>query len=245
MKITPLEIRQKTFERNFRGYDKEEVDAFLTTLSQEWERVVEEHKELRYKLEIAEREVSKLRDVESSLFKTLKTAEDTGTVMVEQASKKAELHIREAELKAETILNDARAKSRELQDRADDRAEKILQAMERRVKEMEQNYRMLESYRDNLLSDLLVLANNTLERVEQAENKIRKHDLSGLVSAAEQAVRDRNRPEETSPAYESSSQPQAAAARFEEEEAEDPQEARMETEEQPENKNNSSFFDTI
>jgi cell division initiation protein len=243
MKITPLEIRQKTFERNFRGYDKEEVDAFLTTLSQEWERVVEEHKELRYKLEIAEREVSKLRDVESSLFKTLKTAEDTGTVMVEQASKKADLHIREAELKAETILNDARAKSRELQDRADDRAEKILQAMERRVKEMEQNYRMLESYRDNLLSDLLVLANNTLERVEQAENKIRKHDLSGLVSAAEQAVRDRNRPEDTSASYDPSRQAEPAAAnRFEDE---DEEENRLETEEQPESKNNSSFFDTI
>jgi cell division initiation protein len=243
MKITPLEIRQKTFERNFRGYDKEEVDAFLTTLSQEWERVVEEHKELRYKLEIAEREVGKLRDVETSLFKTLKTAEDTGNVMVEQATKKADLHIREAELKAETILNDARAKSRELQDRADDKAEKILQAMERRVKEMEQNYRMLESYRDNLLSDLLVLANNTLERVEQAENKIRKHDLSGLVSAAEQAVRDRNRPEEPSTSYESSRQPEPAAQHFDEEE--DRHSGGLEAEEQPESKNNSSFFDTI
>ncbi|EMR02106.1 DivIVA domain-containing protein [Cesiribacter andamanensis] len=244
MKITPLEIRQKTFERNFRGYDKEEVDAFLTTLSQEWERVVEEHKELRYKLEIAEREVSKLRDVESSLFKTLKTAEDTGNVMVEQASKKADLHIREAELKAETILNDARAKARELQDRADDKAEKILQAMERRVKEMEQNYRKLESYRDNLLSDLLVLANNTLERVEQAESKIRKHDLSGLVSAAEQAVRDRRLPEAHSTPYDDEpKQVPTASSRFEEEE---PEAAEEQDAEQPsEGKNNSSFFDTI
>ena len=56
MKITPLEIRQKSFERNFRGYDKEEVDAFLASLSQEWERISEEHKESRYKLELAEKE---------------------------------------------------------------------------------------------------------------------------------------------------------------------------------------------
>ncbi len=242
MKITPLEIRQKSFERNFRGYDKEEVDAFLTTLSQEWERVVEEHKELRYKLEMAEREVSKLRDVETSLFKTLKTAEDTSTTIVDQATKKADLNIREAELKAETILNDARAHARELQDRADEKAEKILQGMARRVKEMEQHYRQLESYRDNLLSDLLVLANNTLERVELAENKVRKHDISSYVSDAEQAVYDRRmRPENI---YKN----EPATADYDDEAVvDDVQRSKNSEEEQeiPEKKNNSSFFDNI
>jgi DivIVA domain-containing protein len=72
MKITPLEIRQKTFEKNFRGYEKDEVHAFLLTLSQEWERLMDENKELRIKLEGTEREVGKLREVESSLYKTLK-----------------------------------------------------------------------------------------------------------------------------------------------------------------------------
>ena len=46
MKITPLEIRQKAFEKNFRGYNQDEVNAFLQTLSQEWERVGDENKEL-------------------------------------------------------------------------------------------------------------------------------------------------------------------------------------------------------
>lgn len=239
MKITPLEIRQKSFERNFRGYDKDDVDAFLTTLSQEWERVVEEHKELRYKLEMAEKEVSKLRDVETSLFKTLKTAEDTGNSMVEQASKKAELNIRESELKAETILNDARARARDMQDRADEKAEKILQAMEKRVKEMEHNYRLLESYRDNLLSDLLVLANNTLERVEQAENKIKKHDISGLVSEAEQAVRDRRLQEN------STNRQEAAPSRaYSNNEQAEPS-FEVEQPDSKERKEGSSFFDTI
>lgn len=72
MKITPLEIRQKAFEKVLRGYDKDEVNAFLQTLSQEWERSLDESKEIRIKLEATEREVSKLREVESSLFKTLK-----------------------------------------------------------------------------------------------------------------------------------------------------------------------------
>lgn len=244
MKITPLEIRQKSFERNFRGYDKDEVDAFLTTLSQEWERVVEEHKELRYKLEMAEREVSKLRDVETSLFKTLKTAEDTSSSIIEQSTKKADLNVREAELKAETILNDARAQARELQDRADDKAEKILQGMARRVKEMEQHYRQLESYRDNLLSDLLVLANNTLERVEQAENKVRKHDISSFVQDAEQAVYDRRQRPENTPKAEAEPVTLYESDSSEEEDQPEEQENREERDSAGK-KNNSSFFDNI
>ena len=56
MRITPFEIRQKTFEKNFRGYEKDEVNAFLLTLSQEWERISDENKELRIRLETTERE---------------------------------------------------------------------------------------------------------------------------------------------------------------------------------------------
>ena len=74
MKITPAEIRQKEFERNFRGYDKDEVNAFLQTMSQEWERILEENREMRYRLDASQKEVEKLREVDSSLYKTLKTA---------------------------------------------------------------------------------------------------------------------------------------------------------------------------
>ena len=113
MKITPLEIRQKTFEKKLRGYDKDEVNAFLLTLSQEWERMIDISKELKIKLETAEREVQKLREVESSLFKTLKTAEDTGANMIEQENKTAELHMRETQMNEDAIrercVADARA----------------------------------------------------------------------------------------------------------------------------------------
>lgn len=190
MKITPLEIRQKAFEQKFRGYDKEEVNAFLQSLSQEWEKVVEDQKELRFKLETTEKEVVKLREVEDSLFKTLKTAEATGNNMVEQANKQADLQLREARLKAETILNNTRSRAKEIIDSAEEKADGIIEAMEDRVRQLEQNYRMLENYRENLLSDLIVIANNTLERVDAAESKIKKHDIEGIMHRAERAGKE-------------------------------------------------------
>ena len=41
--ITPIEIRQHTFKKAFQGYNKDEVQNYLNTLSSEWERMVEDY----------------------------------------------------------------------------------------------------------------------------------------------------------------------------------------------------------
>jgi cell division initiation protein len=169
MKITPLEIRQKTFERTLRGYDKDEVNAFLLSLSQEWERMNDEVKDGRVKLEGSEREVSKLREVESSLFKTLKTAEDTGANVVDQAKKAAELHVREAQISAEALLNEAKSRAKNAIEEADEMSRQLLGEMEDKLKELVSQYKALESQRNNLLDDLRRLANEALDRADRVK----------------------------------------------------------------------------
>lgn len=167
MKITPLEIRQKSFERNLRGYDKDDVHAFLNSLSQEWERTLDELKELRMRLENSEREVSKLREVETTLYKTLKTAEDTGASVVEQANKKAELHLREAQLQADTLLSDARNTARQTTEEAERRAQQMLGEVEQRFRELIQQYRAAIQHRDSLAGDLGRIAQELADRSER------------------------------------------------------------------------------
>lgn len=169
MKITPLEIRQKSFERTMRGYDKDEVTAFLVTLSQEWERLLDETKELRIKYEASEKEVSKLREVESSLYKTLKTAEDTGANLIDQANKTAELHLKETQLKAEAMLNEAKAKAKTTIEDSELTSKELAGEMEERLKELVEDYKKLQQQRDNLLSDLNRISNDTLEKVDRAK----------------------------------------------------------------------------
>ncbi len=176
MKITPLEIRQKTFEKNFRGYEKDEVHAFLLTLSQEWERLMDENKELRIKLETTEREVGKLREVESSLFKTLKTAEDTGASVIDQARKAAELHLKESQLRAEALLNEAKSKAKDTIDESDNRARTIIADMEDRMKGLIEQYKKLETSREDLLADLKRMASDMLEKVDRARNSSKDFD---------------------------------------------------------------------
>jgi len=176
MKITPLEIRQKTFEKTLRGYDKDEVYAFLQTLSQEWERTVDETKEMRIKLEGTEREVNKLREVESSLFKTLKTAEDTGGNIIEQANKTAELILRENQMNADALINEAKRRAKNTIEEAEAISKQMLAEMEDRLKSLGQHYKNLELHKENLLSDLKRLANETIDRIDRAKAASREFD---------------------------------------------------------------------
>jgi cell division initiation protein len=176
MKITPLEIRQKAFERVLRGYDKDEVNAYLQSLSQEWERTLDEVKEVRIKYEATEREVTKLREVESSLYKTLKTAEDTGANVIEQANKTAELMLREAQMKAGALVNEAKAKAKNTIEEAEFVSKQMLAEMEDRLKMLGQHYKTLELHKDNLLADMKRLAGETIDRVERAKAAAREFD---------------------------------------------------------------------
>ncbi len=169
MKITPLEIRQKGFEKNFRGYDKDEVNGFLLSLSQEWERMLDETRDLRFKLEATQREVEKLRQVESSLYKTLKTAEDTGANMIDQANKTADLNLRESKMKAESIVNEAKLKGKSIVENAEGKARSIIGAMEEEVKILKQRHKKAEGELEDLLFELKNVAHETLKKVEKAE----------------------------------------------------------------------------
>lgn len=190
MKITPIEIRQKNFEKKLRGYDKDEVAAFLLSLSNEWERVLDENKEYKIKLDQAEKEVRKLREVESSLFKTLKTAEDTGASMIDQANKAAELHLKETHMNAEAMMSEAKTKAKNLIEKAEVESREIVEEMQDSVKDLEQNYRMLENLRENIISDLKNLSKDLIERVERTDKQKSDFKMEDHAKRVKEVVRE-------------------------------------------------------
>lgn len=189
MKITPLEIRQKTFEKIFRGYDKDEVTSFLNFLSQEWEKVNDEKKLLQIKLEQSEKESAKLREVEDSLFKTLKNAEDTGASMIEQANKTAELIIKEAHMNAESLQADSKQRARDVIDSADQKAKSIMEDLREDVEALIEGYETLLAQREIVLKNLKNIAAETMENVNFAKEELKRID----VTAHAKLVKELNR----------------------------------------------------
>lgn len=189
MKITPLEIRQKEFEKGFRGYDKDDVKAFLASLSQEWEREMDMQKELKLKLEAAEKEVAKLRQVESSLYKTLKTAEDTGANVITQANRTAELHLKETQMKADKLLSDAQQRAKDIVEDANHKAQTILEEMEDELKEVAEGFKQLENHRDNVAEELKNLSTGLTDKVKKIEDRMQHVDIETHLKRARKAVK--------------------------------------------------------
>ena len=244
MKITPIEIRQKSFEKVFRGYDKEEVDAFLLSLSQEWERVIDENKENRIRLEVADKEVKKLREVETSLYKTLKTAEDTGAHLIDQANKSAAMHMKEAQVKADSLLREARSKAQQMVQDADSKAKQALQDTVTELKSLEMDIRNIENQRDNLLAELKNIVHDVLEKVNRIDAKSKKISFESKVSDVRNYLEQRNEP----PAYivPENEHTQQSPATPETEHVPAPEETEQySTSEKQEPKSSSSFFDEI
>lgn len=173
MRITPLEIKRKTFEKKIRGFDKDEVNAFLASLSQEWERLLNENNELKIKQETTDLEVKKLREVENSLFKTLKTAEDTGANMIDQANKAAELHLREAQMNSEAVMRETKSKASRIIEDAENQAKNLIVEMQDTIKDLAKNYESIENHRDSLIGELQHIILDITERINKASNQKR------------------------------------------------------------------------
>ncbi|GAB3040626.1 DivIVA domain-containing protein [Spirosoma pulveris] len=181
MKITPIEIRQHTFEKGLRGYKTEEVDAFLASLSQEWERLTGEYKMLKMQLELAEKDLGKLKEVEMTLFRTLKTAEDTSTQITEQANKAGEKYIDDARQKADEMLADARKRSTLMVQDAENQARYLKDNILNDIKSLEHDFKALENYKENLAIQIRTLASNAVDSVDRFEKKFAKQNLRGKI----------------------------------------------------------------
>ncbi len=172
MRITPLEIRQHTFDKSFRGYDTESVDAFLLSLSQEWERISEDVRNSKQQLEVAEKEIVRMKEIENSLFKTLKAAEDAQQNINAKAEAEASLITDKARQDAEEIVNDAQKKANMSVSESENKAKFLVEEAVNDLKNYERDFRAMERYKDYLVVELKSFANDALDKVTKFEERI-------------------------------------------------------------------------
>lgn len=110
MRITPLDIQQKQFPMRFRGFDVEEVLAFLEVVRDEMEDLLRENASLKESVARNENQMKEYRDMEGTLRETLMTAQQMVEEYKTNSRKEAELILREAELKSDAMLKESQEK---------------------------------------------------------------------------------------------------------------------------------------
>ena len=109
MKITPLDIQHKVLDRQWRGYDKTQVDQFLEEIAETVEELTKDNMLLKEKLTGKDEELKQLKRAESTLTSTLISTQSFVDQLKRGAQRDSDLLVKEAELKAEEILSQSRA----------------------------------------------------------------------------------------------------------------------------------------
>lgn len=107
MRLTPLDIRKQEFSRGLRGFDAEEVQAFLQMVSEQWEELLDENRRRDEKIRELENKMAHYEKVEEALQEALQTARETARNARENAEERAALLLEQAEAKAQEIKRDA------------------------------------------------------------------------------------------------------------------------------------------
>ncbi|MCR9013786.1 DivIVA domain-containing protein [Aquiflexum gelatinilyticum] len=174
MNITSKEISQRSFEKNFRGYDKDEVTAFLGVLADQWDKLQGEKKDLERALETSQREAKKLKDVEESLFRTLKTAEDTGASIIEEASVAASEIMADAHHNADSMVNEAKRNSQNLIETAEAKAKQIMEELKENVKSLVESYEKLIKERELIIKNMKRLSEDLDDKITTSNESFKK-----------------------------------------------------------------------
>ncbi|HSD63969.1 MAG TPA: DivIVA domain-containing protein [Ignavibacteriaceae bacterium] len=116
MKVSPINIKRQEFNKSLRGYDTEEVHAFLEKLADDFDELQKENETIKEELENANVHLAEFRRIEKNLQDTLLKAQDSSAKAIESTKKQTNLMVKEAEIKANQILEKARENADEIRD---------------------------------------------------------------------------------------------------------------------------------
>lgn len=107
MELTPKVFDDVEFRERFRGYDPDEVDAFLEQVARAVQELDQKLKDSHARAEKAEERAREAGDADEALRRTLVLAQRTADAAVSEAETRAAALLAEAEGKAATTIADA------------------------------------------------------------------------------------------------------------------------------------------
>ena len=116
MKITPIEIKEHRFKKAFRGYNQQEVKAFVDVVTETMEEIIKCNNSLEENLKTMTAKLDEHKDREKILREAITTAQKMVEDLKNNAKKEAELIISEARIQADSLIKKAHDRVVKLQD---------------------------------------------------------------------------------------------------------------------------------
>jgi cell division initiation protein len=115
VKLTPTDIQRQSFSNRFRGFDPDEVRAFLGAVAEEMAAVQRERDLVEQQMRHLELIVTEHREREAILKNTLLTAQKAAEDIREAARKEAETIVKQADLQGDRLLELAQNRAHDVE----------------------------------------------------------------------------------------------------------------------------------
>lgn len=196
MKLTPLDIHQKEFRRSLRGYNEEDVDAFLDEVAAEFERIFQENIDLREELERVEKRLKQFENFEKTVHDTMLAAQKSAEELEQNARRSAELIVRDAELKSKEIIQAALARKQEIESEIGELRE-LVENFREKMKSILENYLDLLEKVDRESKKIFSAVEERKELAEESLQEVggkqEKEEFSAEVQAGEEKEEKKKR----------------------------------------------------
>ena len=116
--LTPVDIQNKEFKSGGLGYDKRDVESFVSKLAQDYETLYRENMDYKDKIKNLNSIVSNYRSMEKTLQKALVLAEKTAEETKVAAEKEAKNIEKQANVRAQIMIADAKDEIRHIQEKS-------------------------------------------------------------------------------------------------------------------------------
>ena len=118
MKLTPIDVETQSFKVSWRGYDQDEVRAFLSRVSHELSMMQMNQQRLTEQINVQANQLEQVQNYEDQLRDALLSATQFGERAIDDAKREAELLVKEAEVRADQLLSDSRSELNRLREEA-------------------------------------------------------------------------------------------------------------------------------
>jgi cell division initiation protein len=153
---------EASFSKSFRGYDVSEVDAYVQSV-QDFEAKTEHSlANLNQKTVELEAEVTRLREIESSLFRALKLAEESQQNFTAKMEKEAKAILDKANKEADAIKKKADSDAQKQALLTENERKQTLAQAGQELKEQERQLRNLQEAQKEIAVQLKTISEQTL-----------------------------------------------------------------------------------
>ncbi len=125
MTLTPQDILSQQFHVRIRGFDQEEVDAFLDTVAEDMQQLLEENAQIKDELVELKNSLKEYRSQEKSFQQAIISAQKITEEMETRSRQEAESLVSKARAETERLFEETRTRTKELEDRSLNEQERL------------------------------------------------------------------------------------------------------------------------